>query len=227
MLFDLRGRGRRRTVQAIYLSLAVLMGGGLVFFGIGGEVSGGLLDGLGLTGQGGSQTSSSELLEKQEKRLVQRVRANAKDAPAWAALTRVRFQQAGQGDNYSQETGAFTDSGKRALAQAEAAWDRYLALEPPKPDDQVAPLMVQAFSPLALNKADKGVVAAEIVSDARPSSQSYYQLALYAYEARQTRKGDLAARKAVELAPPDQRAAVKAQVDQAKKDGGFPSATGQ
>jgi hypothetical protein len=65
------------------------------------------------------------------------------------------------------------------------------------------------------------------VADARPSSQSYYQLALYAYEAGQTRKGDLAARKAVELAPPDQRAAVKAQVDQAKKDGGFPSATGQ
>ena len=27
MLFDLRGRGRRRTVQAIYLSLALLMGG--------------------------------------------------------------------------------------------------------------------------------------------------------------------------------------------------------
>ena len=34
MLFDLRGRGRRRTVQVIYLSLAILMGGGLVLFGI-------------------------------------------------------------------------------------------------------------------------------------------------------------------------------------------------
>ena len=43
MLFDLRGR-RRRAVQATYLTLAVLMGGGLVFFGIGGSVSGGLLD---------------------------------------------------------------------------------------------------------------------------------------------------------------------------------------
>ncbi len=29
MLFDLRGRGRRRAIQAIYLSLALLMGGGL------------------------------------------------------------------------------------------------------------------------------------------------------------------------------------------------------
>ena len=39
MLFDLRGR-RRRAVQATYLILAVLMGGGLVLFGIGGDVSG-------------------------------------------------------------------------------------------------------------------------------------------------------------------------------------------
>ena len=52
MLFDLRGRGRRRTVQTIYLTLAVLMGGGLVLFGIGGSVSGGLFDAVGLTGGG-------------------------------------------------------------------------------------------------------------------------------------------------------------------------------
>jgi hypothetical protein len=35
MLFDLRSRGRRRTVQAVYLGLAVLMGGGLILFGVG------------------------------------------------------------------------------------------------------------------------------------------------------------------------------------------------
>ena len=227
MLFDLRGRGRRRTVQAIYLSLAILMGGGLVFFGIGGEVSGGLLDGLGLTGQGGTQTSSAELLERQEKRLLERVRANPRDEAGWAQLTRVRFQQAGQGDNYDQQTGAFTDAGKRELRRAEQAWDRYLALDPRRPNDAVASLMVQAFSPLALNQAAKGVAAAEIVAEARPSSQTYFQLCLYAYEAGQTRKGELAGRKAVELAPKDQRAAVKAQVDQVKKDGGFPSATGE
>ena len=36
MLFDLRGRGRRRTVQVIYIGLAILMVGGLLLFGIGG-----------------------------------------------------------------------------------------------------------------------------------------------------------------------------------------------
>ena len=34
MLFDLRARGRRRAIKVIYLFLAVLMGGGLVFFGL-------------------------------------------------------------------------------------------------------------------------------------------------------------------------------------------------
>ena len=37
MLFDLQGK-RRRVVQATYLTLALLMGGGLVFFGIGSDV---------------------------------------------------------------------------------------------------------------------------------------------------------------------------------------------
>lgn len=227
MLFDLRARGRRRTVQAIYLTLAVLMGGGLVFFGIGGEVSGGLLDGLGLTGNNSSQTSAEEQLADQEKAALRRIRANPNDAAAWAVLTRLRYQQAGQGDNYDQETGQFTADGKRELAQAAQAWSRYLALKPPKPDANVAALMLQAFGPLGLNRARDGVVAAEIVADARPSSQTFYQLALFAYAAGQTRKGDLAGERAVELAPKDQRAAVKAQIDAAKKQGGFPSATGQ
>ena len=30
MLFDLRGRGRRKTVQITYIGLAALMGGGVV-----------------------------------------------------------------------------------------------------------------------------------------------------------------------------------------------------
>src|ERR687890_339893 len=46
MLFDLRGAGRRTTVKVVYLTLAVLMGGGLVLFGIGGDVSGGLVDAI-------------------------------------------------------------------------------------------------------------------------------------------------------------------------------------
>ena len=61
MLFDLRGRGRRRTVQVIYLSLAILMGGGLVLFGIGGATSGGLFDAF--SGNSGGGNSGNAALE--------------------------------------------------------------------------------------------------------------------------------------------------------------------
>jgi hypothetical protein len=142
-------------------------------------------------------------------------------------LTRVRYQLAGQGDNFDQETGAFKSGGRKELAQAAQSWSSYLALEPKKPDPNVATLMVQAFSPVGLNRPKDGVTAAEFVADARPSAQTYYQLAVFAYAAKQTRKGDLAGEKAVELAPAAQRAAVKSQVDSAKSQGGFPSATGQ
>jgi hypothetical protein len=56
MLFDLRGSGRRTTVKVVYVTLAILMGGGLVFFGIGGDVNGGLFDAI----SGSSSGSSSD-----------------------------------------------------------------------------------------------------------------------------------------------------------------------
>ena len=66
MLFDLRGR-RRRAVQATYLTLAVLMGGGLVLFGIGGGTSGGIVDAITGNGSGGSaDTSLDKRIESQE-----------------------------------------------------------------------------------------------------------------------------------------------------------------
>ena len=104
MLFDLRGRGRRRSVQTIYVALAVLMGGGLIFFGIGGSVSGGL--------------------------------------------------------------------------------------------------------------------AGEVVASAQPSAIAYFNLAVLAYSAGQTRKGDLAAQKAVQKSPAADRPSVKSQLDALKKQGG-------
>src|SRR5438034_8217212 len=99
MLFDLRGRGRRRTIQVIYASLALLMGAGLVFFGIGGATSGGLLDAI--KGSSGS-TSANDVFKKRVEHLEQRVRANPQNAAAWANLTTLRFQVATTGENYDQ-----------------------------------------------------------------------------------------------------------------------------
>ena len=65
MLFDLRSRGRRRTVQGVYLGLAVLMFLGLVLFGVGaGNGIGGLLNAF--TGQG-SSSAQKQVVSQQEK----------------------------------------------------------------------------------------------------------------------------------------------------------------
>ena len=61
MLFDLRSRGRRRTVQVVYLGLAVLMGGGLVLFGVGtGNGVGGLLNAFSGNGSGNAQSAGGQ-----------------------------------------------------------------------------------------------------------------------------------------------------------------------
>src|SRR5215210_6491600 len=213
MLFDLRGAGRRRTVKVVYITLAFLMGGGLVLFGIGGATSGGLVDAI--TDRSGGGDTGSDRFRKQETAAEAKTRTNPQDAAAWAALARVRFQLAGSGENFDPAKGTFTAKGTAKLRAAGDAWDRYLALNPKKPDDRVASLMVQAFG--ALNKPDKAAQAQEVITDARPTASTFTQLAIFAYQAGQTRKGDLAMQKALELTDPDMREALKGQLESAKQ----------
>jgi tetratricopeptide (TPR) repeat protein len=216
VLFDLRGRGRRRTVQGIYLGLAILMGGGLVLFGVGGNVSGGLLDAL----KENKSSSGTDVFEKRLKAAEKLVVAQPQNAQAWANVVKLRFQVAGTGDSYDDATGAFTEKGKLELQRVDQAWDRYLALDPKKIDTTAANYMVQAYSPGALNKADKLVRAYEVVIEGtpKPTYDQYRNLAIYSYVAGQTRKGDLAREKALELAPKDQRSVVKQQIDAQKSE---------
>lgn len=212
MLFDLRGRGRRRTVQVIYVTLAVLMGGGLILFGIGGATSGGLLDAFSGGGGGGGDT-----YEKAVERAQERVQAAPADAAAWAALARAQAQLAGTGESYDQATGSYTEKAQADLRAADRSWQKYLALAPNKVDGNVAAIMVQVYQPGGLNNAQKAVAAQEYVIDSQPESYGLYaQLAQYAYAAGQTRKGDLAAQKAVDLAPKGQKQTLKQSLDAVK-----------
>lgn len=225
MLFDLRARGRRRAIKVIYLFLAVLMGGGLIFFGIGGSTSGGLFDAF--KSNGGS-SSGNTTLEKNVEKAQKQVTAQPRNERAWIALTRAQYQVANLGENYDQNAGTFTPKGKTALRKVERSWDRYLALDPPKPDADLASLMVQALGPAGLSRLPKAVAAQEFVIDARPASAGLYtNLAVLAYAAGQSRKGDLASEKAVELAPKDQKSLLKEQLQQAKTQasGGSSSST--
>lgn len=216
MLFDLRGKGRRNTVRVIYASLAILMGGGLVLFGIGGEVSGGLLNAF--ENNSGNQ-NVDEALTKRVQQFEAQVQADPKDARAWAELARARYQIAGLGENFDQATGAYTESGQQALQGAATAWERHLKLAK-TPNADIANIMVQAFGPAGLNDLTKAVTALEIVVEQRDESAALYgQLAQLAYAAGQTRKGDLAAKKALELAEPAQRPQLKQTLESFKAQG--------
>jgi hypothetical protein len=219
MLFDLRGRGRRRTIQGIYLTLAVLMGGGLVFFGIGGNTSGGLFDAFKGNGGGGG----TNVFAKQIKTAERQVKVNPNDMAAWAALAKARFGDAGQGENYDRSTQAYTDKGRKTLQDGTDAFKRYLLLNKGKADLTLANQALQAIvSPGGVNDAVTGTTAARIVAEARPSANTYYQLAQLAYKAGDKRTGDLASAKTLELAPPGRKSQVKLLLDQAKN----PSAAG-
>ncbi len=225
MLFDLRGRGRRRTIQAIYLSLAILMGGGLVLFGIGGNTSGGgLFDAV--VGEGAGGDSATGSLDKRIKTVYAKTRAQPREPAAWAELARLRFQRAGI-DGISADDLTYTKKGKERLVLATQAWERYLALDPKTPSARVARLMVQAYGTNGVNEPIKAVRAMELVTAAEkpPSTNLYAQLAQLAYTANDKRTGDLAADRAVELAPADKRKELRKALDGLRAQAGQPPAT--
>jgi tetratricopeptide (TPR) repeat protein len=215
MLFDLRGRGRRRAVKAIYLSLAVLMGGGLVFFGIGGATSGGLFDAF---DQSDSSSAGDDVVQQRLERAQTAVEANPRDAAAWAALADVRFQTANSAENYNSTSGTYTPAGERILRQARDAWDRHVALAGDDVNTEVANKMAIALGQNGLKDYEGAVAALEAVIDGeKPTAARYAQLAILAELAGQTRKSTLAEDRAVELAPAAQRKDVRAQIQLGKQ----------
>lgn len=200
MLFDLQSRGRRTAVKIIYVGLAILMGAGFLLFGVGvGTGGGGFLDIF----RGGTSTSAQ--VSTAEKSATRQVRLHPQDPRAWYALTYARYQSASYDNTLNGGTGAFTAAGRKKLAQASIAWHRYLALDPNNPNVTLARFMSNAYSQAGLDQPADAASAMEIVSAAQPSESSYGLLAQYAYMAGQLRKGDLAAAKAVSLAPSAQQ----------------------
>lgn len=219
MLFDLRGRGRRRTVQVIYASLAILLGGGLVLFGIGGDVQGGLVDAI----TGNSSGSNNDAIEDEAKDAREAVEKNPRDARAWAVLAEREYRLAGVTDGFDPEKAAvgqpaFAGQARERLEAAERAWDRHLQLAGDKPNANAAGIARQIFAETGLNKPEKAVRAQEILIDANPNAGygDYANLAVLAYQAGQTRKGDLAAQRAEDLAPKGQKKEVRAAIEAQK-----------
>src|SRR6266567_4619483 len=103
MIFDLKGK-RRRMVQAVYLLLAVLMGGGLVLFGI----DGGLLDAF--KGGGGS-SSGNKAIQQRIDNAQKQLAANPQNQAALQEIIRDNYQLASL--SADPTTGTFTADGKK------------------------------------------------------------------------------------------------------------------
>ena len=212
MLFDLRGR-RRRAVQATYLTLAVLMGGGLVLFGIGGDVSGGLFDAF----KGGNGTSGDKQAEQRVERGKKALARNPNDVATLKALIRDQYQLATS--QVPQNATSLPKGAKEDLRAAGSYWQRYLQAEKGKPDPAIAKIALSIFGPAALNQPKEAQRAATINAEANPISANYLFVVQFASLAGDTRTADLAGQKAIELAPKSARSNVRQQVKQAKQAG--------
>lgn len=213
MLFDLRGR-RRRAVQVTYLMLAVLMGGGLVLFGIGGSVSGGLLDAF--KGGGGGSNGDSALRD-QAKRQEERLAKNPQNPVVLQNLVRDYYSLA----TAQRQSGTigFPSDAKDELRKSGEYWQRYSKVAE-KPDADTAVIALQVYDVGGLNRPKEAQKAAALIAQESNDVAAYLRLVQYATRAGDTRTADLAAKKAVDLAPKAQRKEVEKQAEALKKKTG-------
>jgi hypothetical protein len=182
-----------------------------VLFGVGGDVSGGLLDAF--KGGGGSSGDSAlqDRIDKQEKRL----QTSPRNEVLLQSLVRDYYSQATQ---TRQSGSSFPPDAKDDLRKAGLYWNRYAAVAD-KPNPATAGYALQIYDTGALNKPKEAQKAASILAQATNDTASYLRLVSYAARAGDTRTADLAGQKAVDLAPKAQKKLVKKQVAALKKAG--------
>lgn len=217
MLFDLRSRRRQTTVRIVYVFLALVMGGGLILVGVGTGTGGGLLNAFTNNGGGGGGKSADPLIAKQVKNAITATKQHPNSATAWKSLMNARLSEAQTSSNYNTTTHKYTASGTTALKNGVTAWEQYLKVTGDKPDITGAELARSLYQGLGdylgMAKAYQYIVKLE-----PKLGGAYTCLAYTAYAAgNATQLGDLAAAKAVQLAPKLQKLTLKQNFSKAKQ----------
>jgi hypothetical protein len=200
MLFDLRGRGRRRTVRIVYSGLALLFFLGFVGFGVGSFGGGGVAELLGGKGGGGGENYGAQVKAAKKVTVEQPNNPNA-----WSGLIHALLLEAANGENYNkvESEEGFTSKAQPLLAQVQEAWQHYLKVEPHHPNSELAGDVMRIYTSTGgLNNPTVAVrtLKTEIAGRA-PNVTLYYDLAVLSYEAKDKHEGDRAAAKAIALAP--------------------------
>lgn len=219
MLFDLRGK-RRRLIQTVYAVLAILMGGSLVLFGIGSDAPGGIFDGLGITDGGGP---TNPQYEQEIEAAEERLEVDPADQLALLNLARYHYLSATTGITADPETGEreMSEGARQELDEALASWERYLDTDPQPPDPGLARNMTQVNEilfqdALARGDVDQALASAEGAAEAyriaireEATAPGFGAMAQYLYITGEDARADRALARAVELAEPDDRDALR------------------
>ena len=219
MLFDLRGRGRRRTVKVVYTGLVALFLLGFLGLGIGvGGGGGGILNFFTEEKSTGGASFAAKVESAQA-----RTRSHPSDPAAWAALAEAQLHQASEPEYISvvnEREEGFNAKGLALLAQVSKSWDTYLRLQPHHANASLAQKMATlVYGERSLNQPAEEAKALRVaVAGKSPSGALYSALASAAYKARHISEGDAALAKGLPLIPAAERAKVKKYLLEIRKN---------
>lgn len=210
-------------MQVVFGGLALLFAVGFVGFGIGGEQSGGILDAVGLGGDGGESVSSQ--YEQQIDDAEQRLDEDPRDPRALTELARYRFLSGQDQLSFDEETGlaTLTEETRGEWNAALDAWEQLLKTNPDQVDPQVAGQMICAYVPplpqCQIQASAEGLDlegAAEtqrLIAEEDRGPAGYFQLAQFLYFEGDFKGGDEAAQKALARAEPSEREDLQKDLD--------------
>jgi hypothetical protein len=212
MLFDLRSRGRRRTVQIVYIGLAVLIGAGLILFGVGTGSGGGGLFGA-FTGSNSHSGANNDAATSQIKSALAATKKNPSSVTAWSNLVNARFSAANS-IGYNSTTGTYTAAGKQQLRLLTQAYSHYTSLTK-SPSSNTATIAAKAYT--QLSDWDHSSAIYQSLLQNAPSNILYLRcVALTAYAAKNDRVGGLAETRLLAKLPKTARKQYKTLINQAK-----------
>jgi tetratricopeptide (TPR) repeat protein len=229
VLFDLKSGKRRRVVQIVFGFLAFIFFISFVGFGIGSDVSGGIIDAIGLGGNGGSDDASSQY-EQQIDEAEKKLEADPKNEQALADLARYRFLSGQENLSFDEATGVatLTEETRSEWNSALDSWERLLKQDPKQVDPQVAGQMVCAYVPplpvcqvqAPADAIDLGGAAQtqRIVAEQDDGPGGYTQLAAFLFFDGDVKGGQEAADEALARAEPNQRERLQRELDKLEKD---------
>jgi hypothetical protein len=131
------------------------------------------------------------------------------DARAMEAVISAAYD--GASHRQDTATGTYTAAARPYLDRAAAVWPSYVQVTRQRPVIPVASMMVQVYGN-GLNRPRDAAAAARQVAETRPSAVAYLQLATWAVRAGDRRQARVATQKALELADPSERGAVRERI---------------